>query len=73
MTGSAVVHRDWRPRPRRHSDRRPGAVRYEHDGQGRVALRQRTRLARKPDAWRYGWDTEGRLTAVTSPDGTVWR
>lgn len=50
-----------------------GAVRYEHDGQGRVVLRQRTRLSRKPDTWRYEWDAEDRLTAVTTPDGTVWR
>lgn len=50
-----------------------GAVRYEHDGQGRIVLRQRTRLSRKPDTWRYEWDAEDRLTAVTTPDGTVWR
>ncbi|MCC0097672.1 DUF6531 domain-containing protein [Streptomyces flavotricini] len=52
---------------------RAGAVRYEHDGQGRVVLRQRTRLSRKPDTWRYEWDAEDRLVAVTTPDGTVWR
>ncbi|MFJ7987632.1 putative T7SS-secreted protein [Streptomyces sp. NPDC096351] len=50
-----------------------GAVRYEHDGQGRIVLRQKTRLSRKPDTWRYEWDVEDRLTAVTTPDGTVWR
>ncbi|MFJ7593408.1 putative T7SS-secreted protein [Streptomyces sp. NPDC097617] len=50
-----------------------GAVRYEHDGQGRVVLRQRPRLSRKPDTWRYEWDAEDRLIAVTTPDGTVWR
>ncbi|WP_328786146.1 putative T7SS-secreted protein [Streptomyces sp. NBC_00273] len=50
-----------------------GAVRYEHDGQGRVVLRQRTRLSRKPDTWRYEWDAEDRLTAVTTPDGTLWQ
>ncbi|MFI8265951.1 putative T7SS-secreted protein [Streptomyces sp. NPDC085665] len=50
-----------------------GAVRYEHDGQGRVVLRQKTRLSRKPDTWRYEWDAEDRLTAVTTPDCTVWR
>ncbi|MFI8293958.1 putative T7SS-secreted protein [Streptomyces sp. NPDC085614] len=49
------------------------AVRYEHDGQGRIVLRQKTRLSRKPDTWRYEWDAEDRLTAVTTPDGTVWR
>ncbi|MGW7135597.1 putative T7SS-secreted protein [Streptomyces xanthophaeus] len=50
-----------------------GAVRYEHDGQGRIVLRQKNRLSRKPDTWRYAWDAEDRLTAVTTPDGTVWR
>jgi RHS repeat-associated protein len=50
-----------------------GAVRYEHDGQGRIVLRQKTRLSRKPDTWRYEWDAEDRLTEVRTPDGTVWR
>ncbi|MEW2418118.1 putative T7SS-secreted protein [Streptomyces sp. NPDC046866] len=49
-----------------------GAVRYEHDAQGRIVLRQKTRLSRKPDTWRYEWDAEDRLIAVTTPDGTVW-
>ncbi|MFE7597490.1 putative T7SS-secreted protein [Streptomyces sp. NPDC057494] len=49
-----------------------GAVRYEHDAQGRIILRQRTRLSRKPDTWRYEWDAEDRLTSVTTPDGAVW-
>lgn len=49
-----------------------GAVRYEHDAQGRIALRQKTRLSRKPDTWRYEWDPEDRLRSVTTPDGTVW-
>ncbi|MGW8599328.1 putative T7SS-secreted protein [Streptomyces sp. NPDC055893] len=52
---------------------RAGAVRYEHDGQGRIVLRRKTRLSRKPDTWRYEWDVEDRLTTVTTPDGTVWR
>ncbi|MFE9135152.1 putative T7SS-secreted protein [Streptomyces sp. NPDC007355] len=50
-----------------------GSVRYEHDDQGRIVLRQKTRLSRKPDTWRYTWDAEDRLTSVTTPDGTVWR
>ncbi|MEF9883964.1 putative T7SS-secreted protein [Streptomyces sp. P9-A4] len=50
-----------------------GSVRYEHDGQGRIVLRQKTRLSRKPDTWRYEWDAEDRLTSVTTPDGAVWR
>ncbi|MFD3331053.1 putative T7SS-secreted protein [Streptomyces sp. NPDC058700] len=52
---------------------RAGAVRYEHDDQGRIVLRRKTRLSRKPDTWRYEWDAEDRLTSVTTPDGTVWR
>ncbi|MFE6063532.1 putative T7SS-secreted protein [Streptomyces sp. NPDC056431] len=52
---------------------RAGAIRYEHDAQGRIVLRQKTRLSRKPDTWRYEWDAEDRLTAVTTPDGTIWR
>ncbi|MBL7496588.1 type IV secretion protein Rhs [Frankia sp. CNm7] len=53
--------------------RRAGAVRYEHDAQGRVTLRQRKRLSGKPRTWRYSWDADDRLTTVTTPDGTVWR
>ncbi|WP_250301125.1 MULTISPECIES: DUF6531 domain-containing protein [unclassified Streptomyces] len=52
---------------------RAGNVRYEHDAQGRITLRQKTRLSRKADTWRYKWDAEDRLTAVTTPDGTRWR
>ncbi|MFI1282727.1 DUF6531 domain-containing protein, partial [Streptomyces sp. NPDC020858] len=51
---------------------RAGAVRYEHDAQGRVVLRQKTRLSRKPDTWRYTWDADGSLTGVVTPDGTRW-
>lgn len=52
---------------------RAGRVRYEHDAQGRVVLRQKARLSRKPDTWHYGWDAEDRLVSVTTPDGTRWR
>ncbi|MEU9973462.1 DUF6531 domain-containing protein [Streptomyces sp. NPDC051014] len=52
---------------------RAGNVRYEHDGLGRIILRQKIRLSRKPDTWHYQWDTEDRLTQVTTPDGTRWR
>ncbi|MFJ1745714.1 putative T7SS-secreted protein [Streptomyces sp. NPDC088116] len=52
---------------------RAGDVRYEHDAQGRITLRRKTRLSRKPDTWRYTWDAEDRLTSVTTPDGTRWR
>ncbi|MFE0132444.1 DUF6531 domain-containing protein [Streptomyces sp. NPDC059037] len=50
-----------------------GQVRYEHDGLGRITLRQKARLSRKPDTWRYSWDAEDRLASVTTPDGTRWR
>lgn len=53
--------------------RRAGNVRYEHDAQGRVVLRQRKRLSRKPETWRYFWDSEDRLVEVLTPDGTRWR
>ncbi|WP_322753642.1 DUF6531 domain-containing protein, partial [Frankia sp. Cas3] len=53
--------------------RRAGRVRYEHDGQGRVTLRQQKRLSGKPRAWRYSWDADDRLTGVTTPDGRRWR
>jgi RHS repeat-associated protein len=49
-----------------------GKIRYEHDAQGRIILRQRTALSGKPDAWRYRWDAEDRLIAVITPDGTEW-
>ncbi|WP_086860104.1 putative T7SS-secreted protein [Streptomyces milbemycinicus] len=52
---------------------RAGNIRYEHDDAGRLTLRQKTRLSKKPDTWRYAWDAEDRLTAVTTPDGAVWR
>ncbi|MFP3988913.1 DUF6531 domain-containing protein [Streptomyces sp. E11-3] len=52
---------------------RAGNIRYEHDGLGRITLRQKTRLSRKPDTWRYEWDAEDRMRSVTTPDGTVWR
>ncbi|WP_306334640.1 DUF6531 domain-containing protein [Streptomyces sp. KL118A] len=52
---------------------RAGKVRYEHDGLGRIILRQRTRISRRPDTWRYEWDAEDRLISVVTPDGTNWR
>ncbi|MFI8266251.1 putative T7SS-secreted protein [Streptomyces sp. NPDC085665] len=51
---------------------RAGNVRYERDAQGRIVLRQKSRLSRKPDTWHYRWDAEDRLTSVTTPDGSVW-
>lgn len=53
--------------------RSAGRIRYEHDGAGRMVLRQKNRLSRMPDTWRYTWDAEDRLTAVITPDGSRWR
>jgi RHS repeat-associated protein len=52
---------------------RAGRIRYRHDPSGRIIVRQRIRDSRKPDTWHYNWDAENRLTAVTTPDGTIWR
>jgi RHS repeat-associated protein len=53
--------------------RRAGNVRYEHDAQGRITLRQHKQLSAKPRTWRYTWDADDRLTAATTPDGQRWR
>lgn len=53
--------------------RRAGNVRYHHDAQGRVTLRQQKRLSAKPRTWHYAWDADDRLVAVTTPDGQHWR
>jgi RHS repeat-associated protein len=53
--------------------RRAGNVRYEHDAQGRVTLRQQKRLSAKPRTWRYTWDADDRMTGITTPDGQRWR
>ncbi|MFH8614263.1 DUF6531 domain-containing protein [Streptomyces sp. NPDC017979] len=50
-----------------------GGLRYEHDAQGRVVLRWKTRLSRKPETWRYTWDADDRLVGAVTPDGAVWR
>ncbi|WP_329127475.1 putative T7SS-secreted protein [Streptomyces sp. NBC_01465] len=78
------THADWpdkTPTPEARGERtytgtritRAGNVRYEYDAAGRTTLRQKTRLSRKPETWRYIWDAEDRLTACTTPDGTLWR
>jgi RHS repeat-associated protein len=62
--------------PREHDGtllRRAGAVRYQHDGQGRVVIRQHARPSAKPATWRYTWDADDRLVAVVTPDGRTWR
>jgi len=53
--------------------RRAGNIRYQHDTQGRVTLRQHRRLSAKPRTWHYTWDPDDRLVAVTTPDGQQWR
>ena len=53
--------------------RRAGNIRYQHDPQGRVTLRQQKRLSAKPRTWHYTWNADDRLTAVTTPDGQHWR
>ncbi|GAA2785677.1 RHS repeat-associated core domain-containing protein [Saccharopolyspora taberi] len=53
--------------------RRAGKVRYEHDAQGRVVLRQRKRLSQRPETWRYLWDADDQLSEVLTPDGARWR
>lgn len=53
--------------------RRAGNVRYRHDAQGRVTLRQQKRLSAKPRTWHYTWDADDRLVAVTTPDGQRWQ
>ncbi|WP_249028342.1 RHS repeat-associated core domain-containing protein [Saccharopolyspora spinosa] len=53
--------------------KRAGKVRFEHDAQGRVVLRQQRRLSRKPETWRYFWDADDRLIGVLTPDGSRWR
>ena len=52
--------------------RRAGTVRFGHDAQGRMTLRQRTRLTAKPDTWRFTWNADDRITGVTTPDGQNW-
>jgi len=53
--------------------RQAGNVRYQHDAQGRVTLRQQKRLSAKPRTWHYTWNSDDRLTAVTTPDGQRWQ
>ncbi|MFC6933541.1 RHS repeat-associated core domain-containing protein [Actinomadura yumaensis] len=53
--------------------RRAGRVRFEHDGQGRVVLRQHTTLSGKRIAWRYRWDADDLLVGVETPNGQRWR
>ncbi|MEU6959035.1 RHS repeat-associated core domain-containing protein [Streptomyces chrestomyceticus] len=52
---------------------RAGKVHFEHDAQGRVTFRRKTRLSKKPDTWAFRWDAEDHLTEATTPTGEVWR
>ena len=51
---------------------RAGSIRYQHDPQGRVILRQHKRLSSRDWIWRFTWDTNDRLTDVLTPDGSRW-
>ncbi|MGQ0778310.1 MAG: RHS repeat-associated core domain-containing protein [Pseudonocardiales bacterium] len=53
--------------------RRAGNVRYQHDAQGRVVLRQHKTPSAKPRTWQYTWDAHDRLVEVATPDGQRWR
>jgi RHS repeat-associated protein len=53
--------------------RRAGTVRHEHDPQGRLTLRQRTRGSTRPETWHFSWDADDRMTGATTPDGQRWR
>lgn len=54
--------------------RRAGNIRYEHDAQGRMTLRERTRPFRNlVETWRYYWDTDDRMTGAVTPEGAHWR
>ncbi len=87
-TAGNVTHGDWpTPAPTATDEpdargervfsgtlvRRAGDVRYEHDAQGRVTLRQQRRRSGRPLTWRYQWDSYDRLVSVTTPDGDLWR
>lgn len=57
--------------PRRYSGNRlivAGAVQFQYDGQGRLALR-----SEGGRTWQYSWDSHDRLVAVTTPEGDIWR
>lgn len=53
--------------------RRAGNIRYQHDTQGRIIIRQQKRLSAKPQTWHYTWNSDDRLIRVRTPDGTHWR
>jgi RHS repeat-associated protein len=50
-----------------------GAVRYEHDAQGRLVQRTLPAPDGTPLTWTFGWDARDHLVAVRTPDGTRWR
>ena len=83
-----ITHADWPAPPQSDSPdtdargqreytgtliQRAGHVRYQHDAQGRVVLRQQKRLSAKPRTWHYTWDADDRLIGVVTPDGKRWR
>ncbi|MGI9004027.1 MAG: colicin E3/pyocin S6 family cytotoxin [Pseudonocardia sp.] len=69
LDGDARGKREYNGTLIRHA----GNIRYHHDAQGRVTLRQQKRLTAKPRNWHYIWDADDRLTAVITPDNQHWR
>lgn len=53
--------------------KRAGRVRYDHDAQGRVVLREHTTLSGRRRRWTFRWDAEDRLVEVRVPGGSRWR
>jgi len=52
---------------------RAGRVAYIYDGQGRVVRATSATLSGQKRIWAYEWNSLDQLTAVTTPDGTVWQ
>jgi RHS repeat-associated protein len=52
--------------------RSAGRTRYEHDGQGRVVLREQVTLSGRRRRWRFQWDADDRLVSVEAPGGSRW-
>lgn len=61
--------------PREYSGtlvRTAGRLRYEHDAQGRVIVREQVTLSGKRRRWTFHWDADDRLVAVDAPGGSRW-
>ncbi|MBK4217701.1 PAAR/RHS domain-containing protein [Paracoccus caeni] len=53
--------------------KRRGTVSYRHDDCGRVIEKRVEEPGFRPRVWHMDWDGQDQLSAVTTPDGTVWR